>query len=76
MEKRRMTKAFNMMGMRISVNDLIIITENEFMAIYSQDNDGVQVSICITLKLDNYSEYERNQHKEQIISNSIEDNLI
>ena len=76
MEKRRITKAFNIMGMRILVNDLVIITEKEFMVIYSQSNDGVNVPICISLKLDNYSTKEINELKDKIITNSSVDNWI
>jgi len=76
MEKRRIIKSIQMMGMRITVNDLVIIADKEFLVIYSQNNDGVQVPICITLNLDNYCDLDRDKFKVKIISNSIEDNFI
>lgn len=78
MKKRRLTKEFTFMGMRFNKNDLLIITDTSFICIYSQNNDGINLPICIEINFkERYmADHEIDTYKKMFMENSVEDNLI
>ncbi len=76
MIKRRLTKEFKMMGMRLKKDDLIIATKDEIMVIYTDDNSLKSICVTVSLKERYCTPLEIETYLTTIRDNSIEDNLV
>lgn len=76
MEKRRLLENFESMGMRFKKDDLVIITNDSFLVIYTDEDSLKSVCIEILFKERRMTDLEIDTYKEIIIDKSVEDGVL
>ena len=75
MKKRRLTEEFKSMGMRYKKDDLVLITEDSFLIMYTDDDSLKTICIEIAFKERHMTKHEIDTYKKMFIEKSTEDNL-